>query len=144
MASMYGKNYDPQKDSATSGVEVTDLNPQNQRDVDLRRLDPEERNIYSDRKGEFSHSQHQQSSQKKISQFMKAVKSANKYRQSALVAEPSIRGKTPVGKSYTSSSPFGGTELPSLRGRNYGDPGAGGTEYAHKPTGSFGTFYGFS
>ena len=133
MASLYDPNYDPQKDSGTSGIEVSDLNPEDQRDVDLRRLDPEERNIYEDRKSEFSHPKHQESSQKRISKFMKSARAAGKYKQSSGISEPTIRGKTPVGKAQ-----MGGVELPSLRGRNYGDPGGGATEYAHKPKPNFG------
>ena len=136
MASLYDPNYDPQKDSGTSGIEVSDLNPEDQRDVDLRRLDPEERNIYEDRKSEFSHPKHQESSQKRISKFMRAAKAAGEYRQRNSIADPSIRGKTPIGKASS-----GGVELPSLRGRNYGPPGAGATEYAHKPKPSFGKPY---
>ena len=133
MASLYDPNYDPQKDSGTSGIEVSDLNPEDQRDVDLRRLDPEERNIYEDRKSEFSHPKHQESSQKRISKFMKSARAAGKYKQNAGISEPTIRGKTPVGKAQIS-----GVELPSLRGRNYGPPGGGATEYAHKPKPNFG------
>lgn len=133
MATLYGKNYDPQKDSGTSGAETSDLNPGSAYDTDLRRVDPEERKSVSGFK----------SKEDQVDKYMRAAKSANKYRQSALIAEPSIKGKTPVGKSYISSSPYGGTELPSLRGRNYGDPGGGATEYAHKPKGYFGKFYGF-
>ena len=43
MASLYDPNYDPQKDSGTSGVEVSDLNPEKLYDTDLRRVDPEQR-----------------------------------------------------------------------------------------------------
>ena len=64
---------------------------------------------------------------------MKAARAAGKYKQSTGISEPSIRGKTPVGKAAIS-----GVELPSLRGRNFGPPGAGSTEYAHKPKSSFG------
>ena len=128
MARFYDSTYDPQKDSGTSGVEVSDLNPEDQRDVDLRRLDPEERDIYTDKKKEFSHSDKQEPSQKQIGKFMKAAKAAGKYKQSQGIAEPTIRGKTPVGKGN-----LNGVEIPSLRGRNYGSPGAGATEYAHKP-----------
>ena len=134
MASLYSKNYDPQKDSGTSGAETSDLNPGSAYDTDLRRVEPEQRFSVEGFK----------TKENQVEKYMRAAKSANKFRQSALISEPSIRGKTPIGKSYTSSSPYGGTELPSLRGRNYGDPGAGGTEYAHKPKGYFGRFYGFS
>tara|TARA_R100000152_G_C6654803_1_gene95398 strand:- start:265 stop:681 length:417 start_codon:yes stop_codon:yes gene_type:complete len=133
MARFYDPTYDPQKDAGTSGIEVSDLNPQDQRDVDLRRLDPEERDIYDDRKSEFSHEKHQESSQKRISKFMRAAKTAGKYKQSKGISEPTIKGRTPISKAEIS-----GLELPSLRGRNYGPPGAGSTEYANKPKPQFG------
>jgi len=122
MASLYNTNYDPQKDSGTSGVEVSDLNPEKLYDTDLRRVDPEQRdNLGVNDK------------QERVSKFMKAARAAGKYKQSTGISEPSIRGKTPVGKAAIS-----GVELPSLRGRNFGPPGAGSTEYAHKPKPSFG------
>ena len=71
--------------------------------------------------------------QDRVAKFMKSARAAGKYKQNQGIAEPSIRGKTPVGKAS-----IGGVELPSLRGRNYGDPGAGATEYAHKPKPTFG------
>ena len=127
MASLYSSNYDPQKDSATSGSEVSDLNPERIYDTDLRRVDPDLRDDLD-----------VNNKQKRVSKFMKAARAAGKYKQSTGISEPSIRGKTPVGKAAIS-----GVELPSLRGRNYGPPGGGATEYAHKPKPGFGTFYGF-
>ena len=127
MASLYNPNYDPQRDSGSSGVEVTDLNPEKIYDTDLRRVDPDLRNDLEVNE-----------KQDKVSKFMKAARTAGKYRQDRGIAEPTIRGKTPVGKAF-----MDGVELPSLRGRNYGDPGAGATEYAHKPKPNFGKFYGF-
>ena len=117
MASLYSSTYDPQKDSATSGSEVSDLNPERIYDTDLRRVDPDLRDDLD-----------VNNKQKRVSKFMKAARAAGKYKQSTGISEPSIRGKTPVGKAAIS-----GVELPSLRGRNFGPPGAGSTEYAHKP-----------
>ena len=127
MASLYNTNYDPQKDSGTSGVEVSDLNPEKLYDTDLRRVDPEQRDNLevNDKQG-------------RVSKFMKSARAAGKYKQSQGISDPPIRGKTPVGKAQ-----IAGVELPSLRGRNYGPPGGGATEYAHKPKPGFGTFYGF-
>ena len=122
MASLYSSTYDPQKDSATSGSEVSDLNPERIYDTDLRRVDPDLRDDLD-----------VNNKQKRVSKFMKAARAAGKYKQSTGISEPSIRGKTPVGKAAIS-----GVELPSLRGRNFGPPGAGSTEYAHKPKSSFG------
>ena len=122
MASLYSSTYDPQKDSATSGSEVSYLNPDRIYDTDLRRVDPDLRDDLD-----------VNNKQKRVSKFMKAARAAGKYKQSTGISEPSIRGKTPVGKAAIS-----GVELPSLRGRNFGPPGAGSTEYAHKPKPSFG------
>ena len=122
MASLYSSTYDPQKDSATSGSEVSDLNPERIYDTDLRRVDPDLRDDLD-----------VNNKQKRVSKFMKAARTAGKYRQNRGIAEPTIRGKTPVGKAF-----MDGVELPSLRGRNYGPPGGGATEYAHKPKPSFG------
>ena len=122
MASLYSSTYDPQKDSATSGSEVSDLNPERIYDTDLRRVDPDLRDDLD-----------VNNKQKRVSKFMKAARAAGKYKQSTGISEPSIRGKTPVGKAAIS-----GVELPSLRGRNFGPPGAGSTEYAHKPKSTFG------
>ena len=71
-----------------------------------------------------------------VNKNIKAAKAANLYKQRSSIADPTIRGETPVGKAV-----IDGVELPSLRGRNYGPPGAGGTEYAHKPKGQFGKYF---
>ena len=42
---MFDLNYDPLKDSASSGSEVTDLNPERIYDTDLRRLDEDQADI---------------------------------------------------------------------------------------------------
>ena len=128
MARFYDPTYDPQKDSGTSGIEVSDLNPEDQRDVDLRRLDPEERDIYKDVKRDFSYPKDQESSQERISKFMKSVRAAGEYKQRRGISEPTVRGRTPISKAD-----LRGVEVPSQRSGNFGDPGAGSTEYAHKP-----------
>ena len=43
MASFYNPTYDPTKDSGTSGAEISDLNPEQGYDVDLRRFEKEQR-----------------------------------------------------------------------------------------------------
>tara|TARA_B100000131_G_scaffold140664_1_gene136903 strand:+ start:6319 stop:6750 length:432 start_codon:yes stop_codon:yes gene_type:complete len=128
MARFYDSTYDPQRDSGTSGIEVSDLNPEDQRDVDLRRLDPEERDIYKDVKRDFSYPKDQEPSQERISKFMKSVRAAGEYKQRRGISEPTVRGRTPISKAD-----LRGVELPSQRSGNFGDPGAGSTEYAHKP-----------
>ena len=127
MARFYDSTYDPQKDSGTSGIEVTDLNPEKAYDTDLRRVDPDLRDDLG-----------KNEKPDKVAKFTKAVKIANDYKQRRRIAEPTLNGKTPITKAI-----INGVELPSLRGRNYGDPGAGATEYAHKPKSGFGTFYNF-
>ena len=127
MARFYDSTYDPQKDSGTSGIEVTDLNPEKAYDTDLRRVAPDLRDDLG-----------KNEKPDKVAKFTKAVKIANDYKQRRRIAEPTLNGKTPITKAI-----INGVELPSLRGRNYGDPGAGATEYAHKPKSGFGTFYNF-
>jgi len=122
MARFYDPTYDPQKDSGTSGSEVSDLNPERLYDTDLRRVD-----------SDFREDLEINDKQDRVKKFMRAAKSAGKYKQSQGIADPTIRGKTPIGKGS-----INGVEVPSLRGKNYGDPGAGATEYAHKPKPNFG------
>ena len=43
MASFFDPTYDPSRDSASSGVEVSDLNPEKIYDTDLRRFEEDKR-----------------------------------------------------------------------------------------------------
>ena len=122
MARFYDPTYDPQKDSGTSGAEISDLNPEQLYDTDLRRVD-------EDVRGDLEVNDKQD----RVAKFMRAAKTAGKYKQSKGISEPTIKGRTPISKAEIS-----GLELPSLRGRNYGPPGAGSTEYANKPKPQFG------
>lgn len=122
MARFYDPTYDPQKDSGTSGAEISDLNPEQLYDTDLRRVD-------EDVRGDLEVND----KQNRVAKFMRAAKTAGKYKQSKGISEPTIKGRTPISKAEIS-----GLELPSLRGRNYGPPGAGSTEYANKPKPQFG------
>ena len=122
MARFYDPNYNSERDSATSGVEISDLNPEDQYDVDLRRVDPNQREHFDI-----------EDQKERVGTFMKAVRAAEKHKQKTGIDEPTVRGKIPVSKAS-----IDGVELPSLRGRNYGPPGAGATEYAHKPKPNFG------
>ena len=122
MARFYDPTYDPQKDSGTSGAEISDLNPEQLYDTDLRRVD-------EDVRGDLEINDKQD----RVAKFMRAAKPAGKYKQSKGISEPTIKGRTPISKAEIS-----GLELPSLRGRNYGPPGAGSTEYANKPKPQFG------
>lgn len=115
MASFFDPTYDPRQDAASSGVEVTDLNPERIYDTDLRRVDEEDRGAVepiNDKQG-------------RVAKFMRAAKSAGAYRQRAGIAEPTIRGRTPRNPAV-----IDGTELPSM-GDRIGR--GGGTNYANKP-----------
>ena len=127
MARFYDSTYDPRQDSGTSGSEVSDLNPEQGYDVDLRRIDIDKRGDVEDINDD----------QKRVRRFFKSAKAAGAFRQRSGFDEPSLGGRIPVSKAD-----IGGTELPSLRGRNFGGPGAGATEYATKPKPQFGkAFY---
>tara|TARA_Y100001937_G_scaffold52302_1_gene72408 strand:+ start:124 stop:531 length:408 start_codon:yes stop_codon:yes gene_type:complete len=123
MARFYDSTYDPTQDSGTSGAEVSDLNPEQGYDVDLRRIE-------ADQRGDVENINRQQN---RVRRFFKSAKAAGAFKQRSGFNEPSIGGRIPVGKAN-----LGGTELPSLRGRNFGGPGAGSTEYATKPKPQFG------
>ena len=85
MASFFDPTYDPSRDSASSGVEVSDLNPEKIYDTDLRRFEEDKR----------SNVESLNDKQERIGKFFRAAKSAGAYRQRAGIAEPTIRGKTP-------------------------------------------------
>ena len=67
-----------------------------------------------------------------------SAKAAGEYRKRQSINEPWFGSRIPVGKFS-----INGVELPSLRGRNYGRPGAGGMMVSKKPGFRFGRFYGF-
>ena len=123
MARFYDSTYDPTQDSGTSGAEISDLNPEQGYDVDLRRIEADEREDVENINRK----------QNRVRRFFKSAKAAGAFKQRSGFNEPSIGGRVPVGKAD-----LGGTELPSLRGRNFGGPGAGATEYATKPKSQFG------
>jgi hypothetical protein len=139
MANFFDQDYDPRLDAASSGVEVTDLRPEQVRDVDLRRLEPEERDAFSDRFKEFGYEKNQADAQKSVASYMRAAKAAGAYRTRAGIAEPTIRGRTPRNPAVVDVQafgvPFGGTVLPSM-GDAVGT--AGSTNYANKPQPRFG------
>ena len=127
MARFYDSTYDPRQDSGTSGAEISDRNPEQGYDVDLRRLEM----------GQRGDVEAINDDQERVRRFFKSAKAAGAFRQSSGFDEPSLGGRIPVSKAD-----IGGTELPSLRGRNFGGPGAGATEYATKPKPQFGkAFY---
>lgn len=120
MANRFRPTYDPSVDSGTSGAEVTDLNPEQAYDTDLRRLSEDSRGAASS----------VNINQDRVAKFMRAAKSAGAYRQRASIDEPMIRGRTPRVQAT-----IAGTELPST-----GDSGGrtGSVGYARKPGAQFG------
>jgi hypothetical protein len=120
--------YDPRQDSGSSGGEVSDLTPERGYDVDLRRLDREERNtaVAADTANTVQ--------QARVSRFFKASKLAEKYKSQADTRYPIIGNETrrnPVLTNFRSFGfPFGGKTLPSLGEA----PGArGSVNYPNKP-----------
>ncbi len=125
MARFFDPTYDPRQDSGTSGAEVSDLRPEQAYDTDLRRVDSESRNAVEDINND----------QNRVAKFLRASKSAGKFKQSQLLRDTQINGKTP-----RSEASIGGVQMPNL-GDRVGE--AGGTNYARKPGATAGTFYGF-
>jgi len=112
-------NYDPQIDSGTSGTEVSDINPEHQYDVDLRRLGQDNAVTASAADTE------NQIQQRRVGKFLKATRLAGKYQQQEDIKYPIVGNqmrRRPAERA--------GVTLPSL-----GDaPGsAGSTNYANKP-----------
>jgi len=130
MAKFFDPTYNPLKDSGSSGVEVSDLRPEQSRDVDLRDLEAGERDQYSDRFKQFAYEKDQQDAQSRISSYMKAAKTAGAYKQRAGIAEFTRNSSTP-----RSPGNMAGTETPSM-GDTVGT--AGSTNYARKPQPNFG------
>ncbi len=125
MARFFDPNYDPRQDSGTSGAEVSDLRPEQAYDTDLRRVDSDARSSVEDIN----------SDQNRVAKFLRASKSAGKFRQSQLLRDTTINGKVP-----RSEASIKGVQFPNL-GDRVGQ--AGGTNYARKPGRMAGTFYGF-
>jgi len=130
MARFLDPTYDPRNQSGTSGAEVTDLNPEQAYDTDIRRLDETGRAIAEETDVRNVRQQ------ERVAKFMAAAKTAGAYKQRASIDEPQIRGRTPRNEAN-----IDGVVLPSQ-----GDSGgkAGGVSYARKPQPSAGTFRGFS
>jgi hypothetical protein len=130
MARFLDPTYDPRNQSGTSGAEVSDLNPEQAYDTDVRRLDSTEREIADETDVRNLRQQD------RVSKFMAAAKTAGAYKQRAAIDEPQIRGRTPRNEAV-----IDGVTLPSQ-----GDSGgrSGSTSYARKPSPFSGTFRGFS
>ena len=111
--------YNRAKDSASSGGYVTDLNPERSYDVDIRRLDEDEKNTAN-----IADTRNQRK-QNRVRSFLKAVKSANKYRQKQQIDEPLVDGSP---ARYDMGDRMGP---------------AGGMKYAAKPQSFSGKSYDF-
>lgn len=125
MARFFDANYDPRQDSGTSGAEVSDLNPEQAYDTDLRRINIDDREA----------TESVNDNQNRVGKFLRAAKSAGKFKQSQQLRDTQINGKTP-----RSEASIKGVSIPNL-GDRIGL--AGGTNYATKPGATAGTFYGF-
>jgi hypothetical protein len=124
MADLYRSTYDPRQLSGTSGAELSDLNPAQAYDTDLRRIAAESRGAVESVNDD----------QLRKAKFFAAAKSAGKFKQKAQIDEPTIRGKTPRNEAVLS-----GTNLPSM-GDEFGTVGS--TNYANKPQPRFGRPFG--
>lgn len=125
MARFFDATYDPRNDSGTSGAEVSDLNPEQAYDTDLRRVAADARES----------AESVNDSQDRVAKFLRASKSAGKFQQTRMLRDTTMNGKTP-----RSEATIGGVTIPNL-GDRIGE--AGGTNYARKPGRTGGTFYGF-
>jgi len=124
MASVYSSDYDPRQLSGTSGAEVSDLRPEQAYDTDLRRISTESRGAVEAINRD----------QERVGKFIRAAKTAGKYKQQALISEPSINGRVP-----RSEATIDGSTIPNL-GDRFGR--GGGTNYANKPQPRFGRPFG--
>jgi hypothetical protein len=111
--------YDPRNDSGSSAGEVSDITPERQYDVDLRRLgqDNAETAAFADTENSIK--------QRRVARFLKASRLAGKYKEQANTQYPIIG--TSVRRNPASRQ---GVILPSL-----GEvPGArGSVNYPNKP-----------
>ena len=78
MANRFRPTYDPGIDSGTSGAEVSDLNPGQAYDTDLRRVAENARSSTASLNDQ----------QRRVERFMRAAKSAGEYQKRNLVREP--------------------------------------------------------
>jgi len=126
MARFFDSTYDPRNDAGTSGAEVSDLRPEQAYDTDLRRVDADSRQA----------AESVNEPQDRVAKFLRASRSAGKFRQSRMLTDTTLNGKTP-----RSEATIKGVTFPNL-GDRVGE--AGGVNYARKPGRSSGTFYGFA
>jgi hypothetical protein len=100
--------YDPSLDAGTSATDTSDLNPGRAYDIDFRRLDNNERAI-----SKITDNENQQN---RINKFMAAAKSAGKFKQNALINEPTSANH---GETFSPIGSIGYARKPKL---NFGLP----------------------
>jgi hypothetical protein len=111
--------YDPRQDAGSSGGEVSDITPERQYDVDLRRLG--QANAETAAAADTANTVQQE----RVSRFLKASRLAGKYKQQADTQYPVIGNSVPREPASRS-----GVTLPSLGEA----PGArGSVNYPNKP-----------
>lgn len=120
MANFFDPNYDPRQLSGTSGAEVSDLRPEQAYDTDMRRIPPDERSAVASVNRD----------QDRVAKFMRAARTAGKFKQSADIKDTTIDGKI-----ARRPAAIAGSEIPTR-----GDSGgrAGSVGYANKPHRHFG------
>ena len=107
--------------------------------TDARYLDDDEQGMLRESEDAFQQRSSPDTKSANARRRALSARAAGEYRKRQGFAQPNLGGRIPVGKFILDNeSGFGGTELPSLRGRNYGGPGAGGMMYARKPSPQFG------
>lgn len=106
--------------------------------ADARFLQGDNRRLNSAARFAFQERSNPERVEDKNRRRIASAKAAGEYRKRQSVNEPGFGSRIPIGKFVVN-----GTELPSLRGRNYGRPGAGGMMVSKKPGFRFGRFYGF-
>jgi hypothetical protein len=122
-------NYDPAVDAGSSGGDTSDLNPGRAYRTDTRHFNSKEK-ATANKAGTSNVRQ-----ESKVNKYLAAARSAGKFKQSVLIDEPQIRGRTP-----RTEANIKGTNVPTLGDRI----GLGGsTNYATKPTATAGKFVGF-
>lgn len=103
--------YDPRQDSGSSGGEVTDLTPERQYDVDLRRLGQD--NAVTAAAADTDNS----IQQNRVERFLSASRIANKYKQQADIQYPNTGSsprREPVSRQGVTLPTLG--EIPGARG----------------------------
>lgn len=102
MSSYFEPTYGVNRKPGTSGLEISDLNPEEAYGTDMRYLD-DTAQVFADRADTKNLDK-----QARVKKFMSSARAAGKYRQKAQIDEPQIRGRTPK-----SEASINGVFLPS-------------------------------